>query len=216
MNSNIYGYARVSSKDQNSIRQVEAFKNIGIRDENIYVDHASGKDFERTEYQNLKDQLQPNDLLVIKSIDRLGRNYDEIIQEWKVLTKDIQANIKVLDLPLLDTTTSGKDLTGTFISDIVLQILSYVAEQERINIRQRQAEGIALAKAQGKHLGRPRIECPPKFDETYIKWKTGSISLEQALKTLGLKRSIFYRFASQCKNHSLQGTSSFRNISYHN
>ena len=192
-----YGYVRVSSKDQNTIRQFEALKEMGIRTEHIFIDEASGKDFNRTEYQQMKARLQPDDVVVIKSIDRLGRNYNEIIREWKEITKDIGANIRVLDLPLLDTTTNPKDLTGTFISDLVLQILSYVAEQERHNIRQRQAEGIALAKAQGKHLGRPKMEYPENFDEVCGKWRCGEIGLAEALAMSGLKRSIFYRFARE-------------------
>lgn len=192
-----YGYARVSSKDQNQGRQIEALLATGIETNNIFVDKASGKDFERREYQKLKALLKGGDILVVKSIDRLGRNYDEIIQEWKYITKYLNAHINVIDLPILDTTKSNKDLTGIFISDIVLQILSYVAEQERINIRQRQAEGIALAKAEGKNLGRPQIKRPAKFDEIYEQWKSGSITLEKAMKVLGLKRSTFYKFANE-------------------
>ena len=197
MSIRTYGYVRVSSRDQNTSRQIEALKDMSIITEHIFIDEASGKDFNRTEYQQMKERLQPDDVVVIKSIDRLGRNYNEIIQEWKELTKDIGANIRVLDLPLLDTTTNPKDLTGTFISDLVLQILSYVAEQERHNIRQRQAEGIAIARAQGKHLGRPRMEYPKNFDKVCEKWRNGEIGLDEALKMSRLKRSIFYRFAKE-------------------
>ena len=197
MEYKIYGYARVSSKSQNQGRQIEALMNANVEAEHIFVDKKSGKDFEREEYQKLRAQLKKGDVLTVKSIDRLGRNYNEIIQEWKFITKEIQGHIKVIDMPLLDTTVSGRDLTGTFISDIVLQILSYVAEQERANIRQRQMEGIALAKAQGRRLGRPRTELPAKFDEVYKKWKNKDVSLEKALKLLGLKRTTFYNFARE-------------------
>ena len=194
---NVTGYARVSSKEQNQGRQVEALVHANVEADCIFVDKTSGKDFEREEYQKLKSLLKKGDILVVKSIDRLGRNYNEIIREWKSLTQEKQAHIKVIDIPLLNTTKSGKDLTGTFISDIVLQILSYVAEQERINIRQRQAEGIALAKAQGKHFGRPRKKRPAKFDEVYNQWKNGEIPFAKALKLLGLKRTTFYNLARE-------------------
>ncbi|MDR0380563.1 MAG: recombinase family protein [Oscillospiraceae bacterium] len=195
----IFGYARVSSREQNSARQFEALKNAGVIPSQVYTDQASGKDFDRTAYQTLKSRLCTGDILVVKSIDRLGRNYHEIIEEWKELTKDLGAHIRVLDLPLLDTTKSGRDLTGTFIADIVLQILSYVAEQERVNIRQRQAEGIALARAQGKHLGRPYIPKPSNFDKVYENWRAGRIPAAKALKQTGLKRSTFDRFVREKK-----------------
>jgi len=195
-----FGYARVSSKEQNHGRQIDALCGAGIEMKDIFVDKSSGKDFERSEYKRLKARLCTGDLLMVTSIDRLGRNYNEILREWKEITKDMGAHIKVLDLPLLDTTKSGKDLTSSFISDIVLQILSYVAEQERVNIHQRQAEGIALAKAQGKHLGRPKAKRPESFDTVYSQWKNGSITFDEVLALLKLKRSTFYKFAMETRN----------------
>jgi DNA invertase Pin-like site-specific DNA recombinase len=195
----MFGYARVSSREQNCGRQSEALKKAGVKQDRIYVDHCSGKNFEREQYQALKARLKRGDILIVKSIDRLGRNYNEILAEWKSVTKDIEAHIRVLDLPLLDTAKTSKDLTGTFISDIVLQILSYVAEQERVNIRQRQAEGIALAKAQGRHMGRPIIPKPSNFDKVYEKWRAGHIPATKALRLTGLKRSTFDRFVREKK-----------------
>jgi DNA invertase Pin-like site-specific DNA recombinase len=195
----IYGYVRVSSRDQNSLRQIDAMRAAGVAEENIYTDYASGKDFERTEYKHLKSALSNGDIVIIKSIDRLGRNYNEIIAEWRSITKELMAHIRVLDLPLLDTTAKARDLTGTLISDIVLQILSYVAEQERINIRQRQAEGIALARSLGKHLGRPPLAIPENFWDVYSRYKNGGISLRDALEALSMKRSSFYNAARRKK-----------------
>jgi DNA invertase Pin-like site-specific DNA recombinase len=195
----IYGYVRVSSKDQNSLRQIVAMQTAGVPSGNIFTDFASGKDFVRAQYRKLKSELAPHDLVVIKSIDRLGRSYDEIILEWKSITKDIKANIRVLDLPLLDTSADVRDLTGAFISDIVLQILSYVAEQERANIRQRQAEGIAIAKRMGKHLGRPPMKPPENFDDIYGQYKSGFMTLQDALDASGMKRSSFYNLINKRK-----------------
>jgi DNA invertase Pin-like site-specific DNA recombinase len=195
----LYGYVRVSSRDQNSLRQIDAMRTAGVAEEHIFTDYASGKDFERAKYKELKSALAKGDIVVIKSIDRLGRNYNEIIAEWRSITKDLMAHIRVLDLPLLDTTAKARDLTGTLISDIVLQILSYVAEQERINIRQRQAEGIALAKSLGKHLGRPPLEPPENFDAVFASYKSGDVSLRGALAALGMKRSSFYNIARRKK-----------------
>jgi len=189
----IYGYARVSANDQNEGRQIEALLAAGVDERFIFVDKASGKDFNRSEYQVLIRALREGDTLIIKSIDRLGRNYSEITEQWRVITKEIKAYIKVLDLPLLDTTANDKDLTGTFIADIVLQILSYVAETERLNIRQRQAEGIKLARESGRHLGRPSAQFPPKFDEFYNSWRRGEITATKAMERLGLKRTTFYK-----------------------
>jgi DNA invertase Pin-like site-specific DNA recombinase len=189
----VFGYARVSSNDQNEVRQMEALTAAGIDERDIYVDKASGKDFSRPEYQLLLRALREGDTLVIKSIDRLGRNYSEITEQWRTITKEIKSHIKVLDLPLLDTTANDKDLTGTFIADIVLQILSYVAETERVNIKQRQTEGIALAKERGQHLGRPKAEYPANFDEHYGSWKRGEITATKTMELLGLKRSTFYK-----------------------
>jgi DNA invertase Pin-like site-specific DNA recombinase len=189
----VFGYTRVSSDDQNEGRQVEALIAAGVDERFIFVDKASGKDFNRSEYQVLIRALREGDTLIIKSIDRLGRNYNEITAQWRIITKEIKAFIKVIDLPLLDTTVNDKDLTGTFIADIVLQILSYVAETERLNIRQRQAEGIKLAREKGKHLGRPKAQFPPKFDEFYNSWKRGEITAVKAMGQLGLKRTTFYK-----------------------
>ena len=157
-----YGYVRVSTKDQNENRQLEAIKQLEISKKNIYVEKISGKDFNRPIYQKLVKKLRPNDLLYIKSIDRLGRNYEEILEQWRILTKEKKVDIVVLDMPLLDT-RRGKDLIGTFLSDIVLQVLSFVAENERSNIKQRQAEGIAVAKAKGVRFGRPPKPLPSNF-----------------------------------------------------
>lgn len=186
------GYARVSSTEQNLGRQLDALKKFGV--EKIYFDKQSGKDFEREQYQELKKKLSKGDTLAIKSIDRLGRNYDMIIDEWRDITHNIGADIVVLDLPLLDTRDKDKGLTGKFISDIVLQILSYVAETERENIRQRQAEGIKLAKSQGKHLGRPRYILPDNFNEIKKLYLSKSIGLAEALQTLNINKATFYKY----------------------
>ena len=191
MKNKVFGYARVSSKEQNEERQLSAFQKFGIDERDIYVDKQSGKDFNRKEYLTLKNILRENDLLVIKSIDRLGRNYDMIVNEWKDITKNIKADIVVIEMPLLDT-RKNKDLLGTFISDIVLQILSYVAEQERTFIKQRQKEGILVAKNNGVKFGRPKIEKPQNFDIVVNKWKNKEIKSKDAMKLLGLKANTFY------------------------
>ena len=191
MKSKIFGYARVSSKEQNEERQLVAFKEYGIDERDIYVDRQSGKDFNRENYITLKHILRENDLLVIKSIDRLGRNYSQIIDEWQDITKNIKADIVVIDMPLLDT-RKNKDLLGTFISDLVLQILSYVAEQERTFIKQRQKEGITNAKNNGVKFGRPKIEKPQDFDIVVNRWKNQEIKSKEAMKLLGLKPNTFY------------------------
>lgn len=191
MNSKIFGYARVSSKEQNEERQLKAFKDFGIDERDIYIDKQSGKDFERENYLILKHILRENDLLVIKSIDRLGRNYNMIIEEWKDITKNIKADILVLDMPLLDT-RKNKDLLGTFINDLVLQILSYVAEQERTFIKQRQKEGIENAKRNNIKFGRPKIEKPQNFDIVVNKWKNKEIKSKEAMELLNLKPNTFY------------------------
>ena len=191
MKSKIFGYARVSSKEQNEERQLVAFKEYGIDERDIYIDKQSGKDFNRENYITLKHILRENDLLVIKSIDRLGRNYNQIIDEWKDITKKIKADIVVIDMPLLDT-RNNKDLLGTFISDLVLQILSYVAEQERTFIKQRQKEGITNAKNNGVKFGRPRIEKPQNFDIVVSRWKNKEIKSKEAMELLGLKPNTFY------------------------
>ena len=191
MKSKIFGYARVSSKEQNEERQLVAFKEYGIDERDIYVDRQSGKDFNRENYITLKHILRENDLLVIKSIDRLGRNYNQIIDEWKDITKNIKADIVVIDMALLDT-RKNKDLLGTFISDLVLQILSYVAEQERAFIKQRQKEGITNAKKNGVKFGRPKIKKPQDFDVVVSRWKNKEIKSKEAMELLGLKPNTFY------------------------
>lgn len=171
----VYGYVRVSSKDQNEDRQMIALREVGVSEKNIFVDKQSGKDFNRPKYKRLLKRLKTDDLLYIKSIDRLGRNYEEIQNQWRIITKDKKVDIVVLDMPLLDT-RRGKDLVGTFLSDIVLQVLSFVAENERSNIRQRQAEGIAAAKARGVRFGRPPATLPENFHQVYQLWKSGKIT----------------------------------------
>lgn len=193
-----YGYARVSSTDQNEDRQIVALKSAGVEKKNIFLDKQSGRDFNRPQYQKMLSKLKENDLVYIKSIDRLGRNYPEIQEQWRVLTKEIKVDICVLDMPLLDT-RKGKDLMGTFIADLVLQILSFVAETERENIRKRQAEGIAAAKEKGVQFGRPKIEIPENFLVVAIKWENKEITLEIALEELQMSRATFYRKVKELK-----------------
>jgi DNA invertase Pin-like site-specific DNA recombinase len=188
--SNIYGYIRVSSRDQNEDRQLIALRALSIPAKNIFMDRQSGKDFERPQYKKLVGRLKRDDLLYVKSIDRLGRNYGEILEQWRILTKGKGIDIVVLDMPLLDT-RRGKDLMGTFLSDIVLQVLSFVAENERTNIRQRQAEGIAAAKAKGVHFGRPSKPLPDNFHSIYQQWKSGEISGVAAAKACEMPVSTF-------------------------
>lgn len=188
-----YGYVRVSTKEQNIDRQLVEMYAQGLNDKTIFIDKQSGKDFERDEYQKLKKKLKSGDLLVIKSIDRLGRNYDMIIDEWRTLVNDMNVDIQVLDMPLLDTRTEGKNLVGKFISDIVLQILSFVAENERENIKKRQAEGIRIAKEKGKHLGRPKLKLPKNFTIITNQYKKKEITLAEALSSLKMNRSTFYK-----------------------
>ena len=190
--SNIYGYIRVSTKEQNEDRQLIAMREANVPPENIYMDKQSGKDFNRPNYKKLLRKLKKDDLLCIKSIDRLGRNYEEIQQQWRVITKDKGVDICVIDMPLLDT-RRGKDLVGTFLSDIVLQVLSFVAENERTNIRQRQAEGIAAAKARGVRFGRPKKLPPEDFDIIVAEWRQKKIPLETVLKQGGFSISTLYR-----------------------
>ena len=188
----IYSYIRVSGVDQNEDRQLDAMHKLNIPGSHIFMDKQSGKDFNRPAYQDLMKKLKQGDLLYIKSIDRLGRNYEEILDQWRVLTKELCVDIVVLDmLPLLDT-RNGKDLIGTFLSDTVLAILSFVAQKEHENIRQRQAEGIASAKARGIHLGRPVKKPPENFTDVVEAWELGEISFGEALKLTGLKRATFY------------------------
>ncbi len=199
-----YGYVRVSTKEQNIDRQLVEMYAQGLNDKTIFIDKQSGKDFERDEYQNLKKILKSGDLLIIKSIDRLGRNYDMIIDEWRTLVNDMNVDIQVLDMPLLDTRTEGKNLVGKFISDIVLQILSFVAENERENIKKRQAEGIRIAKEKGKHLGRPKFILPKNFDDIIMLFMNKSISLSDALQKLNMNKSTFYKYLkiTNIKNES--------------
>ena len=186
----IYGYIRVSSKDQNEDRQLIALHGRGVKDDYIYIDKKSGKDFNRPQYKKLMKKLKPGDLLMIQGIDRLGRNYAEILEQWRMLTKDKGIDIVVLDMPLLDT-RRGKDLMGTFLSDIVLQVLSFVAENERANIRQRQAEGIAAAKAKRIRFGRAPKPLPENFHAVYQRWKSGEITGTAAAKECKMPLSTF-------------------------
>lgn len=199
---NIYGYIRVSSRDQNEDRQLIALREIGITERNIYLDKQSGKDFNRPQYKKLLRKLKRDDLLYVKSIDRLGRNYDEILQQWRILTKEKGIDIVVLDMPLLDT-RRGKDLMGTFLSDIVLQVLSFVAENERTNIRQRQAEGIAAAKAKGIRFGRPPQPLPANFHAVYQRWRQGQITGTAAAKECEMPLSTFRYRAEIYENAKL-------------
>lgn len=187
-----YGYVRVSSTDQNEDRQMIALHQVGVPKCFIYMDKQSGKDFNRPQYQKLLRRLKADDLLYIKSIDRLGRNYEEIQKQWRVLTKEKGVDICVLDMPLLDT-RRGKDLVGMFLSDIVLQVLSFVAENERCNIRQRQAEGIAAARARGVHLGRPLKKAPADFDSIVKAWENKGITMEEVMNLTGMSKATFYR-----------------------
>ena len=186
----IYGYVRVSSKDQNEERQMIALHAYGVEDRNIFLDKQSGKDFDRPEYLRMVDKLKKGDLLIVKSIDRLGRNYNEILEQWRILTKEKEIDILVLDMPLLDT-RKNRDLIGTLIADIVLQLLSYVAQTERDFIKQRQAEGIAAAKARGVHFGRLPSVRPDGYMDCVNQWKEGTMSARQAGKLLGVAHTTF-------------------------
>jgi DNA invertase Pin-like site-specific DNA recombinase len=185
-------YVRVSSKEQNLARQIDEMRKLGIEEKYIYEDKASGKDMDRIGYQYMKKSLEKSDLLVVKSIDRIGRNGKEIMKEWQEITHELGADIKVVDMPLLDT-TQHKDLLGTFVSDIVLQILAFVSENERENIRKRQAEGIASAKKRGIHLGRPRKELPKEFPTLYKQWKNGELMAVECMKIMNMGKGTFYR-----------------------
>ncbi len=189
-----YGYARVSTREQNIDRQLSAILKEGIAQDRIYVDKASGKDFNRRKYKRMIKKLKEGDELYIKSIDRLGRNYDEIIKEWNRITKEKKTEIIVLDFPLLDTRSKAKDLTGKFMADIVLQILSYVAQIERENIRQRQREGIVEAKKRGIKFGRPRRQMPDNFQEVLALWKEGRISLRKGADLLNVSHTMFSKW----------------------
>ena len=199
MSSRIFGYARVSSKDQNEERQLKAFKDFGIDDRDIYIDKKSGKDFEREQYQLIKNILREDDLLVIQSIDRLGRNYEMIVNEWKDITKNIKADIVVLDMPLLDT-RQKKDLLGTFINDLILGLLSYVAQTEREKIKTRQRQGIDIALSNGVKFGRPKINKPDNYNEVINEWKNKKITAREAMTLLNLKPNTFYNMVKDLKN----------------
>lgn len=198
---NIYGYMRVSSKEQNEDRQKIALTEMGVPENNIYMDKQSGKDFERTQYKRLLRKLNENSVLYIKSIDRLGRNYGELNEQWRIITKEKKADIVVIDMPLLDTRRE-KNLLGTFISDVVLALLSYVAENERTNIKQRQAEGIAAAKARGVKFGRPPLPIPENFYQMHKDWRAGKITIEEAAKACNMCPKTFYSKAVKYEKSS--------------
>lgn len=193
---NSFGYVRVSSKDQNVERQLVAMESLKIPEKNLYVEKISGKDFDRPEYQRLLKDLIEDDVLYVKSIDRLGRNYEDIIEQWRFITKEIGADIVVIDMPLLDT-RKGKDLVGTLIADIVLQLLSFVAQSERESIRQRQAEGIAVAKARGVRFGRRCMQIPKTFENVYWLWKHDEISAREASRRLNVDFKTFKKWCVQ-------------------
>lgn len=195
-NKKIIGYMRVSSREQNEDRQRVALLEMGVPENNIYVDKLSGKDFNRPQYKKMLRKLDKETVLYVKSIDRLGRNYADLNEQWRIITKEKGADIVVIDMPLLDTRRE-KNLLGTFISDIVLALLSYVAENERINIKQRQAEGIAVAKARGVKFGRPSKPLPDNFYEIHAKWRSGKISISQAAQECGISQTTFFRKAKK-------------------
>jgi DNA invertase Pin-like site-specific DNA recombinase len=197
MNNIVFGYARVSTKEQNEGRQIEALRTEGVDERNIYIEKRSGKDFNRDEYKNMLGRVRAGDLIIVTSIDRLGRNYNDILEQWRYITQTLKSNIRVLDMPLLDTSTNPESLDSRFIADLVLQILSYVAEKERRHIRQRQAEGIALAKAEGRLKGRPKVQKPDQWDDIYLQWVNKEITAVAAMQVLGLKSNTFYSFVAQ-------------------
>ena len=192
MEKNMYGYVRVSTREQNVERQLIALEKAGIHKKKIFIDQQSGKDFERPAYQKMMKKLRKGDIVVTKSIDRLGRNYEEIKEQWRIITKEIGADIMIQDMPLLDTTKS-RDLLGNFISDVVLQLLSFVAENERNNIRTRQAEGIAAARKRGVRFGKPAVPMPENFPELYQSWKRGVISVNEFAGLCHVGRSTMYK-----------------------
>ena len=194
MQEMMYGYIRVSTKDQHEDRQMIAMQEFGVSEKHIYMDKLSGKDFDRPQYKRLLRRLKGGDTLVVKSIDRLGRDYSEIQNQWRIITKEKKANIVVLDMPLLDTRQKGRDSTGTFIADLVLQILSYVAQVERENIKQRQAEGIAAAKAKGVRFGREKMPIPEEFYALRTRYREGSITARAAARELGVAHSTFLKW----------------------
>lgn len=194
-----FGYVRVSSRDQNEARQLNVMHEMGIEHRNIYIDRQSGKDFKRPRYNAMIKRMRRGDLLIVESIDRLGRNYVEIQEQWRILTKEIGVDICVTDMPLLDT-RCGKDLMGTFIADLVLQILSFVAQNERENIRKRQSEGIAAAKARGIKFGRPSLELDNEFLDAVTEWEMRSKSTDEIINQFGISRSTFFRRLHEVQN----------------
>lgn len=200
MENTVYGYVRVSSTDQNIDRQLTALLEEDVPIKNIYIDKMSGKDFERPQYQKMLKKLKPGDLLCILSIDRLGRNYEEIQKQWRIITKEKNVDVRVIDMPLLDT-KQGKDLMGTFIADLVLQILSFVAQNERENIRKRQAEGIAAAKAKGVRFGRPKKNMPDNFTTLIKLWEQEKIPLREVLDWCNISEATFYRRLREYRLH---------------
>lgn len=200
MESRRLGYIRVSSKDQNEERQVAAMKEKGITERDIFIDKVSGKDFQRENYQLLKRIIRPGDILYIHALDRFGRNKDQIVQEWNDITKNIQADIVVLDMPLLDT-TQYKDSMGTFIADLVLQILSWMAQEERDRIRKRQREGIDAALKQGTTFGRPKFQVTDTFRDAYKEWKEGNITATQAMQRAEVKKTTFYKLVKELEEN---------------
>lgn len=201
MNNRKFGYIRVSSKDQNESRQLDALKNIEIDNRDIFIDKQSGKSFQREQYQLLKRILRQGDVLYIHSLDRFGRNKEDILNEWNDITKNIQADIVVLDMPLLDT-TQYKDSLGTFIADLVLQILSWMAEEERGRIRKRQREGIEVALKRGVTFGRPKVQVTNKFENAYKRWKEGELSAVKAMNEAGLKKTTFYKLVREYEKNN--------------
>ena len=197
MQTTVYGYIRVSTKEQNEDRQRIALQEFSVLEKNIFMDKQSGKDFIRPAYQRLLKKMKEKDVLVIQSIDRLGRNYEEILEQWRILTRKKRVDIVVLDMPLLDTRDKNKDLTGTFVADLVLQILSYVAQNERENIRKRQAEGIAAAKERGVRFGNPGKPLPDAFEEVVRRWRRKELNLTEALEELEIGRTYFFKNIKQ-------------------
>lgn len=197
MQTTVYGYIRVSTKEQNEDRQRIALQGFSVLEKNIFMDKQSGKDFIRPAYQRLLKKMKEKDVLVIQSIDRLGRNYEEILEQWRILTRKKRVDIVVLDMPLLDTRDKNKDLTGTFVADLVLQILSYVAQNERENIRKRQAEGIAAAKERGVRFGNPGKPLPAAFEEVVKRWRRKELNLTEALEELEIGRTYFFKNIKQ-------------------
>ena len=195
----VYGYVRVSTREQNEDRQIIAMQEVGIKKKNIYIDKQSGKDFNRPMYQKLFRKLEENDVLYIKSIDRLGRNYEEILEQWRIITKEKNADIVVMDMTILDT-RQGKDLIGTLIADLVLALLSYVSENERSNIKSRQKEGIAAAKKRGVQFGRPPKPLPDDFEEIYQAWRKKEMSAEEAARRCNFTRATFYNKVKSWEN----------------